>query len=167
MVPSLFHVFEWAIVLIVPSLLSAPVLAELQQANLITSEECEGLENSSDVVAVQRMKSPEVMIKSSEILLKHGNEEESKLLAGRQMYGRSSAADILWLVVCTLEPNCPDHFHPSSHTYHVCMSLYVHSDIMSPTVLLSHIQSICCCCIGVRQCMSRCGCGCVGMDGCV
>ena len=74
------------IVLPVPSLLllSPPVLAELQQADLITSEECEGLTCPSDVVEVQHAKSLEVMLKTADLLRRHGFEEVPKLLAGRQ-----------------------------------------------------------------------------------
>ena len=82
------------IVLPVPSLLSPPALAELQQADLITSEECKRMRlkqhfflwrgDLSDVFTVQRTKSPEVMSKTADILRRHGYEEESKLLAGRQ-----------------------------------------------------------------------------------
>ena len=86
-------------VLPVPPLLSPPVLAELQQANLITSEECkmlppsdllflrhvpQELSDMSDVVRVQKGKSPEVMYKTAEVLRRHEFEKESKLLAGRQ-----------------------------------------------------------------------------------
>ena len=72
------------IVLPVPSLLSPPVLVELQQADLITNEECKRLSDISDVVEVQKGKSPEVMSKTAEVLRRHGFEEESRLLAGRQ-----------------------------------------------------------------------------------
>ena len=60
------------------------VFAELQQAGVITSEECERLEDSSDVVLVQSGKSPEVQSKTADVLKRHGFEEESKLLAGKQ-----------------------------------------------------------------------------------
>ena len=69
------------IVLSVPSLLQSPVLAELQQADLITSEECKVL---SDLSVVFRVKSPEVMAKTADVLKRHGFEEESTLLAGKQ-----------------------------------------------------------------------------------
>ena len=72
------------IVLPVPTLLSPPVLAKLRQADLITSEECEGLSDPSDVVEVQHVKSPEVMAKTADVLRRHGFESESNLLAGRQ-----------------------------------------------------------------------------------
>ena len=72
------------IVLPVPSLLSPPALAELRQADLMTSEECERLQYVSDVVTVQSGKSPEVMSKTANILQTHGFEDEFKLLAGRQ-----------------------------------------------------------------------------------
>ena len=84
-----------------------PVLAELRQADLITSEECRRLNDTEndhtenvhiglyhiifakrlgigDVVRVQRVKSPEVMAKSADVLGKHGFVSESKLLAGTQ-----------------------------------------------------------------------------------
>ena len=79
------------IVLPVPSLLSPPVLVELRQADLITSEEHETLEvhrwrwgDLRDVVRVQHVKSPEVVTKTAEVLRRHGFEFSSKLLAGRQ-----------------------------------------------------------------------------------
>ena len=75
-------------VLPVPSLLSPPVLGELQQADLITSEECKRLQvecyDISDVIDVQKGKSPEVMYQTAEVLRRHGFDEESKLLPGRQ-----------------------------------------------------------------------------------
>ena len=66
------------------------VLAELQQANLISSEECEELQYSwlfdvTDVVRVQSGKSPEVMSITADVLRRHGFEKESTLLAGRQL----------------------------------------------------------------------------------
>ena len=72
------------IVLPVPSHLSPPVLAELRQADLITSEECKGLSDIIDVVEVQCVKSPEVMVKTAGVLRRYGFESKSKLLAGRQ-----------------------------------------------------------------------------------
>ena len=83
------------IVLPVPPLLSPPVLGELQQAELITSEECKRLQvrcdwwrydmsDVVDVVRVQSGKSPKVMFKTAEVLRRHGFNEESRLLAGRQ-----------------------------------------------------------------------------------
>ena len=50
----------------------------------MTSEECERLKYVSDVVTVQRGKSPEVLSKTADILKRHGYKEESRLLAGRQ-----------------------------------------------------------------------------------
>ena len=68
------------------SLLSVPaVLAELQKADLITSEECEGLsDRRSDVVEVQGRKSADVIAKTADVLRRHGFEKESKLLEGKQ-----------------------------------------------------------------------------------
>ena len=90
------------IVLTVTSFLSPPVLAELVQANLITSEECEELYDPSDVVEVQSGKSPEVLTKTAEVLLRHGLEEESNLLAGKQTQPLIHVP----VVCCTVEPSC-------------------------------------------------------------
>ena len=64
----------------------SPVVAELRQADLITSEECKGLEGTHDVVRVQSCKSNEVMDKSAVVLKRHGLEKESGLLAGKQTH---------------------------------------------------------------------------------
>ena len=79
------------IVLPVPSLFSPPVLPELQQADLMTNEECQMLQSQlyftrvecSDVVTVQRGKSPEVMSKTANILKRHGFVSGSRFLSGR------------------------------------------------------------------------------------
>ena len=60
------------------------VFTELQQAHLITSKERRRLRNPSHVVEVQSGKSSEVVSKTAEILLRHGFEEESNFLAGKQ-----------------------------------------------------------------------------------
>ena len=62
----------------------SPVLAELQQADLITRKECKGLCQPTDLVGVQRGKSPQVQAKTADALRRHGFEEESNLLAGKQ-----------------------------------------------------------------------------------
>ena len=62
----------------------SPVLADLQQADLITSKECEGMDDPSDVVGVQRGKSPEVQAKTADVLRRHGLVKESNFLAGKQ-----------------------------------------------------------------------------------
>ena len=72
------------IVLSVPSLVSPPVLAELQQADLITSEECVELRSINGVITVQCVSSPEVVTKTADVLRRHGFESESELLPGRQ-----------------------------------------------------------------------------------
>ena len=81
------------VVLPVPSLLSPLVLAELQQADLITSEECEELYDPRLVVIAQSGKSTEVVTKTADVLWRHGFEEHSNFLAGKltSMY--------LWCVV--------------------------------------------------------------------
>ena len=90
-------------VLPVPSLLSPPVLGDLQQADLITSEECKRLPvqyDMSDVVDVQKGKSLEVMSKTAEVLRRHGFEEESRLFAGRQ--SRPSSICLCYVVQWSL-----------------------------------------------------------------
>ena len=90
-------------VLPVPSLLSPPVLSELRQADVITSEECKRLPvwyYISDVVDVQKVKSPEVMSKSAEVLRRHGFEKVSKPLAGRQ--SRPSSICLCYVVQWSL-----------------------------------------------------------------
>ena len=78
----------------------SPVLAELQQADLITSEECEGLNDSSDVVRVQRGKSPEVQSKTAVVLRRHGYTKVSDHLTSKQ------ALFVIHVpVCCTVEPS--------------------------------------------------------------
>ena len=72
------------IVLPVPSLLSPPVVTELQQADLITNADCSWLYDISDVVRAQKGKSPEVLAKTADVLRRHGFEKESRLFAGTQ-----------------------------------------------------------------------------------
>ena len=76
------------------------VLAELQQADLISSEECEGLQDISGVVRVQKGKSPEVMFKTVKVLRRYGFDEESKPLAGRQ--SRPSSICLCYVVQWSL-----------------------------------------------------------------
>ena len=83
-------------VLPAPSNLSPPVLAELVQADLITSVEFRGLRYPSDVVAVQKYKSPEVLTKTADILLRHGFEEESKLITGKQTAPHPCTCGVLY-----------------------------------------------------------------------
>ena len=87
-----------------PSLLSPPVLGELQQADLITSEECKRLQmvwyDISGVVDVQKSKSPEVMSTTAEVLRRHGFEKESAPLAGRQF--RPSSICLCYVVQWSL-----------------------------------------------------------------
>ena len=72
------------IVLPVLSPLSATVRAELHQADLITSKECEGLLHPGEVAQVQRGKSPEVQAKTADVFKRHGFLEESNFLACKQ-----------------------------------------------------------------------------------
>ena len=97
------------IVLIVTSFLSPPVLAELVQANLITSEERTGLRDPSDVVEVQRGKSPDVLTKTADVFRRHGFEEESSILQGKQTQPLIHVP----VVCCTVEPSCKGHLKAS------------------------------------------------------
>ena len=92
-----------------PCSLLSPVLAELQQADLITSEECEEMNDPSDVVKVQIDKSPEVLTKTADILRRHGFEEESIFLAGKQTQPLIHVP----VVYCTVEPSCKGHLKAS------------------------------------------------------
>ena len=80
----------------------SPVLVELQQADLITSEECKEFDNLSDVVIVQSGKSSEVQAKSADVLRRHGFEEESNALASKQTHPLIHVP----VVCCTVEPSC-------------------------------------------------------------
>ena len=93
------------VVLLVPSLVSPPVLVELQQADLITGEECRGMCHPRHVVDVQSGKSPAVQTKTADVLKRHGFEEESKLLAGKQTQPIIHTP----VVCCTVEPSCKGH----------------------------------------------------------
>ena len=84
------------IILPVPSLLSPPVLAELQQATLITNEECKRLSAISDVVRVQSGKSPTVVSKTADVLRRHGFEKQSRLLAGRHSIDPHPMSCVQW-----------------------------------------------------------------------
>ena len=85
------------------------VLAELQQADLITSEECEGMDDPSDVVRVQSGKSPKVQAKTADVLRRHGYDKESRLLAGKQ----TQPLNHVPVVCCTVEPSCKGHLKAS------------------------------------------------------
>ena len=74
----------------------------------MTSEECKRVrlepyfwrDDLSDVVTVQRTKSPEVLSKTANILKRHGFEKESRLLAGRQ--SRPSSICLCYVVQWSL-----------------------------------------------------------------
>ena len=93
----------------VPSLVSPPVVAELVQADLITSVERRLLRDPSDVVLVQSSKSPEVLTKTADVLRRHGLEKESNLLAGKQTQPLIHVP----VVCCTVEPSCKGHLKAS------------------------------------------------------
>ena len=62
----------------------SPVLPQLQQADLITSEECKGLSDPSNVVGFQGRKSADVIAKTADVLRRCGFEKESNLLEGNR-----------------------------------------------------------------------------------
>ena len=67
-----------------PSHLSPPVFAELQQADVITPEECEEyMYDLKLMVKVQSGKSPEVLTKTADVLRRHGFEKDSNLLTSK------------------------------------------------------------------------------------
>ena len=108
-------------VLPVLSLLSPPVLGELRQADLITSEECKRLQvwyGISGVVDVQKGKSPEVMCRTAEVLRRHGFEKESKFLAGRQ--SRPSSICLCYVVQWSLLMTATSLWHPLLSTDRRC-----------------------------------------------
>ena len=62
------------------------VSRDLQQADLITSEECKMLRDISDVVKVQNSKSSEVVAKIADALRRLGLENESRFLSGELIF---------------------------------------------------------------------------------
>ena len=112
------------IVLPLLPLFSPPVLSELQQASLITSEECEGMDAPSEVVEAQSAKSPEVQTKTSEILKRHGFEKESSLLAGKQTQPLIHVP----VVYCTVKPSCKGHLKASITVVSVLYTELGHSE---------------------------------------
>ena len=104
------------IVLQVSSLLSPSVCNELQEADLITSDERSRLVYTCDVVRVQSGKSPEVQSKTADVLRRHGFEKESNLLTGKQ-----TLPLIHWLLVC--DPH---------HVPVVCCTVELSRQIWSP-----------------------------------
>ena len=65
-------------------LLSPTVLAELQQANLISRLDCTRVKDISVVLEVQRGKSSQVQSKTADILRSQGWDKEAGLLSGKQ-----------------------------------------------------------------------------------
>ena len=62
------------------------VSRELQQANLITSEECKMLRDISDVVKVLNSKSSEDVAKTADALKRLGLDNESRFLSGEFLF---------------------------------------------------------------------------------
>ena len=112
------------VVLLVPSLLSLLVLVQLQQADLITGEECRRTYHPRDVVKVQSGKSSEVQTKTADILERHGFEEESKLLAGKQ----TQHIIHMPVVCCTVDPSCKGHLKASIIIVSFMHTMLGHSD---------------------------------------
>ena len=82
-----------------PPPLPPPVLAEMLQADLITGEECKRTSDISDVVNIRRGKSPEVMLRTADVLIRHGFRKESILPVGRQSKPSS-------ICLCYAVPSC-------------------------------------------------------------
>ena len=59
-----------------------PVVAELQQAGLMNSQECKMLDDPKSIVDVQSDKSSDVLSKTADVLRRHGFEVDSNLLSG-------------------------------------------------------------------------------------
>ena len=68
-----------------PFFLFHTALAELQQAGLLTSDECKG-----NFIHAVSGKSPAVVSQACEILTRHGFETESKFIAGKQIFCKLS-----------------------------------------------------------------------------
>lgn len=69
---------------------SPTVLAELRQANLIATEDCQELEDIDEAVILQSGKSPDVVSRTYEVLRENGFDKESNFLAGKFIYSSSS-----------------------------------------------------------------------------
>ena len=108
----------------------SPVLAELQQADLITSQECEGLYNQSIVVKVQSGKSPEVQDETAFILKRNGFEKESHFLAGKQTQPLIHVP----VVCCTVEPIWRQLSFPNPKSRELIYNtnVYYHSQLQTP-----------------------------------
>ena len=80
------HIYanESAIALPFPSIHFSAVIFELQQDDLITTEDRKNLSDISAVVSVQKRKSPDVMCRTADILERHGFVEDTKSLQGNQ-----------------------------------------------------------------------------------
>ena len=87
----------------------SPVLAELQQAHLITNKECKGLWQPSHVVGVQKGKSPEVQTKTADVLRRHEFKNASNFLKCKQTQPLIHVP----VVCCTVEPSCKGHLKAS------------------------------------------------------
>ena len=103
--------------------LSPPVLVALRKADLITSEECMseagkdgmGVGHASDVVRIQSAhnKSHEVMVKTADILMGQGFEEESEFLSGNRCAVYSlTQSQVHWCIVECICVYCGTLQHP-------------------------------------------------------
>ena len=100
------------------------VLVDLQQADLITSEECKGLTFSSDVVRVQSGKAPEVVTKTADVMRSHGFWEESNLLPGKQ----TQPLIHVRVLCCTVEPSSKGHLKVSITVVSFMYTMLGHSE---------------------------------------
>ena len=87
-----------------PSPFSSTVLADLQQAHLITTDEYTWLNDISGVVKLQITKSHEVMTETAAVMKRHGLGEESKLLSGKLLSLNSSCCMGVSVAVRSFHP---------------------------------------------------------------
>ena len=109
------------------------VLAELQQTDLITSEECKWLSYTTHVVEIQSSKSPEVLTKTAEVLKRQGFEKESNLLAGTQTQPLIHVP----VVCCTVQPSCKVYLKASIIIVSFMHTTLGHSDCVPEPDCLS------------------------------
>ena len=106
---SLSGVCYCVIVLPVPPLLSPSVGDELQEADLITSDEHARLVYTSDMVRVQSGKSPEILTKTADVLRRHILPRIASLLTGKRTLSHIHVR----VVCCTVEPSYKCHLKAS------------------------------------------------------
>ena len=89
------------------------------------------------MVRVQSGKSPKVQAKTADVLKRHGFEEESNLLSGKQTQPLIHVP----VVCCTMEPSCKGHLKASiivSFTH----TMLSHSECLFPATCKGHQQHL-------------------------